>query len=332
MRTNIFNLSKTLLLLIFVITFSLNFSAQSGEKLKRKPKPSSQGIENKPAITFPTAGSVIDGPFVIMGKAEPNTYINLRVSPIYNFPANPSGKPTLRISTKEHNPQEFSIKADEKGIWQSPPIQVLFDPKAINTKIFAFVSQKSGSQYYESKNIEYKTSPKLFLKTVPMKIPAKNNNDNGSSGQPQKDEPLIKGGDISNFKIISPFDNKNVGNDGFYISGEAPEGALVRVEVRFSGYKSKSEIKIGNIGPIFPIPTIDKNTTTVNNALWGTYNVRYNSLMKIWITDEIKLIKKSNDYSYWANTYTITASLVNEKGQAVNSKTIQVSRMKTKAI
>ena len=52
----------------------------------------------------------------------------------------------------------------------------------------------------------------------------------------------------------------------------------------------------------------------------------------MWITDEIKLIKKSNDYSYWADTYTIMAGLVNEKGQAMNSKTIQVSRMKTKAI
>lgn len=328
MKTNIFNLSKAVFSLLILLMMSNEAQAQLGKKRKTN----TQEIKNNPAITFPTAGSVIDGPFVIMGKAEPNTFINLRVDPIYNFPANPTGKPTLRISTKEHNPQEFSIKADEKGVWQSPPIQVLFDPKAINTKIFAFITQQLGSYHYESKTIEYKTSPKLFLKTIPMKIPAKNNNDNGSSGQPQKDEPLIKGGNISNFKIISPFDNKNVGTDGFYISGEAPEGALVRVEVRFSGYKSKSEIKIGNVGPIFPIPKIDKNTTTVDNALWGTYNVRYNSLVKMWITDEIKLIKKSNDYSYWANNYTITASLVNEKGQAVHSKTIQVSRMKTKAI
>lgn len=328
MKTNIFNLSKTIFSLFILLMMSNEAQAQLGKKRKTN----TQEIKNNPAITFPTAGSVIDGPFVIMGKAEPNTYINLRVSPIYNFPANPSGKPTLRISTKEHNPQEFSIKADEKGIWQSPPIQVLFDPKAINTKIFAFITQQLGLYRYESKTIEYKTSPKLFLKTIPMKIPAKNNSDNGSSGQPQKDEGLIKGGNISNFKIISPFDNKNVGQDGFYISGEAPEGALVRVEVRFSGYKSKTEIKIGNVGPIFPIPKIDKNTTTVDNALWGTYNVRYNSLMKMWITDEIKLIKKSNDYSYWANDYRITASLINEKGQPMHSKTIYVTRIKTKAL
>ncbi len=173
MKTNIFNPFKIVLSLFLIMIFGISANAQSDKRLGRKPKTSEQEIKNKPAITFPTAGSVIDGPFVIIGKAEPNTYITLRVTPIYNFPANPSGKPTLRISGKEYEPQELSIKADEKGIWQSPAISVLFDPKAINTKIFAFVAQKSGSKYYESKNIEYKTSRVLFMEKVPMKIPGK---------------------------------------------------------------------------------------------------------------------------------------------------------------
>jgi len=324
MKTNIFNLSKAVFSLLILLMMSNEAQAQLGKKRKTN----TEEIKNNPAITFPTAGSVIDGPFVIMGKAEPNTYINLRVDPIYNFPANPSGKPTLRISTKEHNPQEFSIKADDKGIWQSPPIQVLFDPKAINTKIFAFISQKLGSQYYESKNIEYKTSPKLFLKTIPMKIPAKENNDNGSSGRPEKDEGVIKGGDENLLKISYPTNSQNVGQKGFHISGIAPEGVLVRVEVRFSGYKSKAEIK--NANPY--IPEISSRTKVVNNELWGTYDVKYNLVTKMWITDEIKLIKKSNDYSYWANDYRITASLINEKGQPMHSKTIYVTRIKTKAL
>lgn len=326
---NSIKLWKRITALCFLIIVSVNTQAQLGKKLKRDPGTQVMATKVKPAITSPTAGSVIDGPFVLVGKAAPNSTLNLTVSPIYKLPASTNGKPILVVSGLNYERQQFVVKADANGIWQSPVIRVNFDSKVTDRRIFAHVWQKFGEQIYESKNTEYFASPKLVMEKKIINIPTNEKREDG----PQKDEPLIKNGEnLPAFKIISPTVNKNVGKNGFYITGIAPEGALVRVDVMYSGYKSTSDISIGNIGPIFPVPKIDKNTREVNNELWGTYNVRFNKTIGMWITDEIKLVKKISVYSCWANTYTITASLINESGKPVRQiKTVAI-RMDSKAI
>ena len=167
MKTNLIKLLKINLMLCLLIT-----STVAEAQLVRKPK--SQSTDKaKPSITSPVAGSTIDGPFVMVGKAEPNSYVNLYVTPIYKAPSSTNGKPTLVVSSPKHIQQHFSVKADDNGIWQSPVIEVMFDSKVTNRRIFAFVSQTWGTERYESKNIEYMVSPKLIMKTVSVKVPTK---------------------------------------------------------------------------------------------------------------------------------------------------------------
>lgn len=159
-------ITTTLCLLIGV---SIIANAQVGKKLTRKPKDESSASRVNPVITSPAAGSTINGPFVLVGKAEPNTWINLYVTPIYKLPASPNGKPVLVVSTPRHKRQEFRVKADDNGVWQSSLIEVMFDSKVSDRRIFVHLSQQWGTEYYESKNTEYLASPKLIM--LPGKMP-----------------------------------------------------------------------------------------------------------------------------------------------------------------
>ena len=332
MKTNL----HRLLSLCFLITVCLNATAQVGKKLPKKNSEDAMNGKVKPMITSPTAGSTVDGPFVLVGKAEPNTWVNIRVTPVYKLPKSTTGKPILVVSTANHKPQEFKAKADEKGVWQSQLIEVMFDSKTTDRRIFAAVNQTWDSYTYQSKNTEYLASPKLTLIMETIKVPVKPKEEEKSSGQPEKDEPLIKGGEEMAFKIAAPVNNKYVAHNRFTISGIAPDGASVKVEVRYWGYRSKSNITINNFGPIF-YPGRDKTTTTVNDGVWATYTVRSKRLpgtgtTGLWATDEIEFIKKIDSYSCWANTYTITASLIDANGKSIRPIKVNVSRMKTVAI
>ncbi|SOD14223.1 hypothetical protein [Pedobacter xixiisoli] len=337
MKANINSLIRATVTLCLLIMMGFNVDAQVGPKLIRKKKVDPMEGKVKPIMTSPVAGSTIDGPFVMVGKAEPNTFINLYVTPIYREPTSSSGKPVLVVSTPKHKPQHFSIKADEKGVWQSPVIEVLFDSKTSNRRIFAFVSQTWGTDRYDSKQIEYFASPKLTMIMAPMKVPAKHNEEEKSSGQPEKDEGIVKGGsDNLPFKIAAPSNNKYVARDRFTIAGIAPDGANVKVEVRYFGYRSKSNITIQNFGPVF-FPGVDKNTTTVNDAHWATYTIRSKRMAGfgesgLWATDEIEFIRKIDGYSCWANSYTITASLIDANGKSVRPIKVNVTRMNTVAV
>ncbi|MFN0257674.1 hypothetical protein [Pedobacter ureilyticus] len=167
MKTDLINLLKTSLLACLLITFT---TAEA--QLVRKPK-SQSTAKAKPSITSPAAGSTIDGPFVMVGKAEPNSYVNLYVTPIYKEPSSKDGKPILIVSSPKHKQQHFSVKADDNGVWQSPIIEVLFDSKVTDRRIFAFVSQTWGTERYESKNMEYMVSSKMIIKTVPVRVATK---------------------------------------------------------------------------------------------------------------------------------------------------------------
>lgn len=336
MKTNLQNLLKTSIAVCLLIICSLNTDAQEVVKLVRKKKVDFMEGKVKPIITSPVAGSTVTGPFVMVGKGEPNTYINLYVNPIYKLPASTNGKPILVVSTPNHKLQHFSVKADSKGVWQSPVIEVMFDSKTTDRRIFAFVTQTWGTETYETKNTEYFASPKLTMTMEKVTIPLKPKEEEKSSGQPEKDEGIVKGGNNQPFKVAAPANNKYVAHDRFTISGIAPDGANVKVEVRYSGYRSRSVVTIGNFGPMF-YPGVDKNTTTVNDGVWASYIVRSKRMPGIgesglWATDEIEFIKKMDGYSCWANTYTITASLINENGKLVRPIKVNVTRMKTKAI
>lgn len=336
MKTNLHNLLKTSIAVCLLIICSINADAQTGKKLIKRKKVDPTEGKVKPIITSPVAGSTVEGPFVLVGKAEPNTTVNVVVSPIYQLPKSTNGKTVLRVSTPLHEPQQFTAKADANGIWQSRLVEVQYDPKATNRRIFAAVNQIWGSKNMQSGNTEYFASPKLTMTAEIIKVPTKPKEEEPSSGQPQTDEGIVKGGNSQAFKIAVPTNNKYVAHDRFTISGIAPEGATVRVEVRYFGYRSKSHITIGNFGPIF-YPGVDKNTTTVNDGVWATYTVRSKRLPGMtesgyWASDEIEFIKKIDGYSCWANTYTITASLVNENGKLVRPVKVNVTRMKTKAI
>lgn len=168
MKTNLINLSLKASLSLCLLIISINVNAQLG----KKPK-SQSASKVRPTITSPVAGSTIEGPFVIAGKAQPNSYVNLYVTPIYKTPASTNGKPTLVISSPKHIQQHFSVKANDNGIWQSPLIEVMFDSKVSERRIFAFVSQTWGTEHYESKNIEYMVSSKFMMKTLPIKASTK---------------------------------------------------------------------------------------------------------------------------------------------------------------
>lgn len=170
MKTNLHNLLKTSIAVCLLIVCSTSANAQIGKKLTREKKADFMEGKVKPMITSPAAGSTVNGPFVMVGKAEPGTYINLYVNPIYKLSASTNGKPILVVSTPQHKIQHFSVKADDKGVWQSPVIEVMFDSKTTDRRIFAFVSQTWGKETYETKNIEYLASPKLVMVTVPAKL------------------------------------------------------------------------------------------------------------------------------------------------------------------
>lgn len=176
MKKQVITLLKMAISLSLLIIVSLNANAQLGKKLKRHKSVDPMDGKVKPVITSPTAGATIDGPFVMVGKAEPNTAINIYVSPIYKLPKSPDGKPILVVSTPKHEHQHFTAKADANGIWQSPLIEVMFDSKTTDRRIFAFVNQIWGSYTYETKNIEYFASPKLAMTMETIKVPVKQKN------------------------------------------------------------------------------------------------------------------------------------------------------------
>lgn len=168
----LFKITVSLCLLIIV---SVNADAQVGKKLTKHKSEDPMAGKVKPIITSPTAGSTIDGPFVLVGRAEPNTAINVYVTPVYRLPKSPDGKPILVVSTPQHEHQQFNAKADANGVWQSPLIEVRFDSKTTDRRIFAFVNQIWGSYTYETKNIEYFASPKLTMIMKTIKMPLKSN-------------------------------------------------------------------------------------------------------------------------------------------------------------
>ncbi|MDR6782304.1 hypothetical protein ABIE26_001207 [Pedobacter africanus] len=176
MKKQVITLLKMAISLCLLIIVSLNADAQLGKKLKRHKSVDPMDGKVKPVITSPAAGATIDGPFVMVGKAEPNTAINIYVSPIYKLPKSPDGKPILVVSTPKHKHQHFTAKADANGIWQSPLIEVMFDSKTTDRRIFAFVNQIWGSYTYETKNIEYFASPKLTMTMETIKVPVKQRN------------------------------------------------------------------------------------------------------------------------------------------------------------
>lgn len=130
----------------------------------QKPKSAASGKLTS-SITSPTGGSVIGGPFVLVGKAEPNTTVNVTISPIYAMPKSTDGKPVLRVSTPLHERQEFTAKADANGVWQSRVVEVHYDPKATGRRIFASVYQIWGNEILQSRNTEYMVSQKRLKKS-----------------------------------------------------------------------------------------------------------------------------------------------------------------------
>ena len=151
MKTNHHHLLKTSIAICLLIICSLNVEAQIGKKLTIIKKLDPMEGKVKPLITSPVAGSTIDGPFVMVGKAEPNTSINIYVTPKYKLPKSANGKPVLVISTPKHGHQHFTAKADANGVWQSPLIEVMFDSKTTDRRIFAFVDQIWGTYKYSTK-------------------------------------------------------------------------------------------------------------------------------------------------------------------------------------
>ncbi|MFA4870726.1 MAG: hypothetical protein WC623_21195 [Pedobacter sp.] len=175
MKTNIINLFKTSIAVCLLIICSINTDAQVGKKLTRHKSEDPMAGKVKPIITSPAAGATIDGPFVMVGKAEPNTAINIYVTPSYTLPKSPDGKPILVVSTPKHRGQHFNAKADANGVWQSPLIEVMFDSKTTERRIVVFVNQIWGSYTYTSKHIDYWASPKLTMMMETVKMPLKSN-------------------------------------------------------------------------------------------------------------------------------------------------------------
>lgn len=298
--------------------------------IKKTLAESSARAKNNPTISSPAVGSVITGPFVLVGKGEPNATITLHITPVSKLPNNTTGRPLLVVSGPLYKPQDFTFAANAKGVWQSPLIEVKFNEKNTDKKIQVFAAQAWGTYHSAGKVYEYPAQPKLQMISVPVTIPKKEENSSNNSGNPQHDEGApVKGQDNSNpplFQVVLPKNNDYVAHDDFRVSGIAGPNTSVRVEVRYWGYKSKSNVTVGNFGPIF-FPEVDKNTTVANNELWGTYTARTGTAM--WQTDTVRFIKKIDGYSCWANDYEISASLIDENGKSVYTKKFRVTRMKT---
>lgn len=155
MKTNNINIFRTTLAVCILTIVSFNANAQLKKKLKTSTDAPTSTSKIKPTITSPTTGSTNAGPFVLVGKAEPNSFVNVNVAPIYQLPKSTTGKTVLRVSTPLHEPQQFTARADKNGVWKSRLVEVEYDPKATNRRIFASVYQIWGSQVLQSGNTEY---------------------------------------------------------------------------------------------------------------------------------------------------------------------------------
>jgi hypothetical protein len=161
-----------------------------------------------PVITSPLAGSEINGPFVLVGKAAPNSTVYLSVIPTNKYPENKTGRPRLLQGAAPYKEQNFTITVNAKGLWQSEMIEVKFNTDATDKKIQVYALQEDGMLRSKKRMIEYKT-PGMIMIMAPAKI-------------------------TSAFSIKSPVDGSIVKEDS-RISGTANPGAVVKVMI-FSGY------------------------------------------------------------------------------------------------
>ncbi len=164
--------------------------------------------KKEPVITSPLPGSEISGPFVLVGKAEPNATVTIIVTPKNTYPPNTSGRPRLLMGSAAYKAQTFTVTANAKGFWQTEMIEVKFNTDAKDKTIQVFTSQEWDAAKSTGKTVVYKT-PGMIMIMAPGKI-------------------------LSTFNIKSPAAGSIVKEDS-RISGTAKAGAVVKVMIH-SGY------------------------------------------------------------------------------------------------
>lgn len=195
-------ISKICLLVLFLVGSLASVSAQKIVLLSKVT------MKKDPVITSPLPGSEISGPFVLVGKGEPNATVTIKVTPKNNFSANSTGRPRFIQSGVLYKEQQFAVTVNSKGFWQSEMIEVKFNANATDKKIQVFTSQTYDGGSSVGKTVEYKT-PGMIMVMAPGKI-------------------------MSSFDIKWPVAGSIVKEDS-RISGTAKPGAVVKVMIH-SGY------------------------------------------------------------------------------------------------
>lgn len=143
------------------------FSTANAQTFMKKDVKLSKGLSKKePIITSPLPGSEISGPFVLVGKAEPNAMVTIKVTPKNGYISNGTGKPRFVQSGATYKEQVFTVQANVKGLWQSEVIEVSFNTGATDKKILVFTSQDYDGGTSTGKTVEYKT-PGMIMVMAP---------------------------------------------------------------------------------------------------------------------------------------------------------------------
>ncbi|WP_159076397.1 hypothetical protein [Flagellimonas amoyensis] len=214
------------IILILVMLSCTGLQAQLKTiKMKVEPLP-------RPTITSPRADSEISGPFVLVGKAKPGAEVTVNVVPSYKKSS--SNKPVLVKSGEKnlYGPQEFKVRADDKGIWQAPLAEVKFHTGATNREIRVIIGQKLGLSTSETEQYVYKVTTE-FVMSASVKGTLRPTDDKvreafsvqlGTAPVPLKFK--------AETNTSNPFP---IGTKDFKISGSGLKGCQITVKATFDG-------------------------------------------------------------------------------------------------
>ena len=229
-------MKHNIILIVMLVAGATTLPAQT---LKQKIGTRAVSLEN-PTVTVPAAGSVINGPFVMVGRAMPGAQVTIHVTPVSK---NTSSQPHLIVKGSEglYNPQDFTVTAAASGRWESPSIEVKFYNNVTDKRIQIFTAQAIDGKSSVGQTLEYKG---------PLTI------------------TVIQTDLTNKFAIQSPVDGALVTNNA-PITGTAKSGSVINIIV-YSGYFT-------NAGdPPRKGPTQEYHVTAGSNGKWSTDNVNFN--------------------------------------------------------
>lgn len=233
-------MKKVPILCVLLLVF---FATANAQTIPVKVVKSTAPSIDMPVVTSPVAGSEINGPFVLVGKGQPNATITIIVTPQYS---NNSGHPVLLSASTAayYKSQSFTARADASGKWQSPMIEVRFADKTTNRKIQVSCLQAIGISKSKVKTLQYKG--------------------------PQELKMIVTTINLAKLDIKTPSNGSIIKNNG-PVRGTAKAGAQVKVVIMAGYYRPGSDAPVKG-------PTQTLYATAGNDGNWSTSDVNFNSV------------------------------------------------------